>query len=128
MAGKPDEISRLLLARLEDYDFNKGLEETGTVIQIGDGISRVYGLLGCMNGELLEFANGDVGMALNLEERNVGCVLFSTGKGIREGSKVKRTGKTMHIPVGSELLGACLIRWANRLTEARPSRRINNAP
>ena len=108
MPGKPDEISRLLLERLENYDFNKGLEETGTVIQIGDGISRVHGLLGCMNGELLEFANGDIGMALNLEERNVGCVLFSNGKGIREGSKVKRTGQTMHVPVGNELLGRVL--------------------
>jgi len=108
MRGKPDEISRLLLERLEDYDFNKGLDETGTVIQIGDGISRVHGLLGCMNGELLEFANGDIGMALNLEERNVGCVLFSSGKGIREGTRVKRTGKTMHVPVGSGLLGRVL--------------------
>ena len=108
MSGRPDEISRLLLERLEGYDFNKDLEETGTVIQIGDGISRVHGLLGCMNGELLEFANGDIGMALNLEERNVGCVLFSSGKGIREGTKVKRTGKTMHVPVGSELLGRVL--------------------
>jgi len=108
MSGKPDEISRLLLERLESYDFNKGLEETGTVIQIGDGISRVHGLLGCMNGELLEFSNGNIGMALNLEERNVGCVLFSSGRGIREGAKVKRTGKTMHVPVGSELLGRVL--------------------
>jgi len=108
MPNRPDEISRLLLERLEGYDFNKGLEETGTVIQVGDGISRVHGLLGCMNGELLEFANGDMGMAMNLEERNVGCILFSGGKGIREGSKVKRTGKTMHVPVGSELLGRAL--------------------
>jgi len=108
MPGKPDEISRLLVERLENCDFNKGLEETGTVIRIGDGISHVYGLLGCMNGELLEFANGSIGMALNLEDRNVGCVLFSSGKGIREGSKVKRTGKTMHVPVGDELLGRVL--------------------
>ena len=105
---KPDEISRLLLERLEDYDFNKGLDEIGTVIQIGDGISRVHGLLGCMNGELLEFANGGIGMALNLEERNVGCVLFSSSKGIKEGSKVKRTGATMHVPVGRQLLGRVL--------------------
>jgi F-type H+-transporting ATPase subunit alpha len=108
MPVKPDEISRLLLERLEGYDFTKDLEETGTVIQIGDGISRVHGLLGCMSGELLEFANGDTGMALNLEESNVGCVLFSGGKGIREGSKVKRTGKTMHVPVGRALLGRVL--------------------
>jgi len=71
MTVKPDEISRLLLERLEEYSFNKDLEETGTVIHIGDGISHVHGLLGCMSGELLEFANGDIGMALNLEEDNV---------------------------------------------------------
>ena len=108
MPGKPDEISRLLLERLENYDFNKGLEETGTVIQIGDSITRVHGLQRCKNGELLEFDNGDIGMALNLEERNVGCVLFSSGRGIREGSKAKRTGQTMHVPVGSGLLGRVL--------------------
>jgi len=108
MTVKPDEISRLLLERLEDYNFNKDLEETGTVIHIGDGISHVHGLLGCMSGELLEFANGDMGMALNLEEDNVGCVLFSQGRGIREGSKVKRTGRKMNVPVGRHLLGRVL--------------------
>lgn len=108
MPVRPDEISRLLLKRLEDYNFNKDLEETGSVIQVGDGIARVHGLLGCMSGELLEFANGDTGMALNLEESNVGCVLFSNGKGIREGGKVKRTGATMHVPVGRALLGRVL--------------------
>jgi F-type H+-transporting ATPase subunit alpha len=108
MTVKPDEISRLLLERLEGYSFNKDLEETGTVIHIGDGISHVHGLLGCMSGELLEFANGDIGMALNLEEDNVGCVLFSQGRGIREGSKVKRTGRTMNVPVGRQLLGRVL--------------------
>jgi len=108
MQVKPGETSRLLLERLQGYDFNKDLEETGTVIQIGDGIAHVHGLFGCMNGELLEFANGNTGMALNLEESSVGCVLFSGNKGVREGSKVKRTKRTMHVPVGKQLLGRVL--------------------
>lgn len=108
MTIKPNEISRLLIQQLEGLSFDTNLEETGTIIQVGDGIARVHGLMGCMNGELLAFENGDKGMALNLEESNVGCVLFSSGKGIREGSKVKRTGLTMFVPVGEELLGRVL--------------------
>jgi len=108
MQVKPGETSRLLLERLQGYDFNKDLEETGTVVQIGDGIAHVHGLLGCMNGELLEFANGNTGMALNLEENSIGCVLFSGTKGVREGSNVKRTKRTMHVPVGRQLLGRVL--------------------
>jgi len=103
-----DELRQRLQLQLDDLHFNRSQEETGTVIQIGDGIARVHGLYECMNGELLEFSNGTFGMALNLEEDNVGCVLFSDSKGIVEGSKVKRTFKAMHVPVGSELLGRVL--------------------
>jgi F-type H+-transporting ATPase subunit alpha len=81
------------------------LEEVGTVTQIGDGIARVYGLDNCMSGELLEFETGDLGMALNLEEDNVGIVLFTSGTEIKSGTQVKRTGKTTTIPVGEALLG-----------------------
>jgi len=99
------EISRLLTERLNKTETAQNLEEIGTVIHIGDGIARVYGLEGCMSGELLEFEGGEMGMALNLEEDNVGCVLFSTGVGIKEGSQVKRTGMTTQVPVGKGLLG-----------------------
>jgi len=106
--GISEELEKILQNEFSKFEFNRTLDETGTVTQIGDGIAHVDGLFNCMNGELLEFDNGDVGMALNLEEDSVGCVLFSGNKGVREGSKVKRTMKTMHVPVGRELLGRVL--------------------
>ncbi|MDR3207923.1 MAG: F0F1 ATP synthase subunit alpha [Oscillospiraceae bacterium] len=99
------EISRLLLERLDQSVSVRDLAEVGTVIQIGDGIARVYGLENCMSGELLEFEGGDMGMALNLEEDNVGCVLFSSGSNVKAGSQVRRTGRTTQVPVGDGLLG-----------------------
>ena len=99
------EISRLLLERLDQSENARELAEVGTVTQIGDGIARVYGLDNCMSGELLEFEGGETGMALNLEEDNVGCVLFSAGTSVGAGSQVRRTGKTTRVPVGKELLG-----------------------
>jgi len=109
-----NEISRTLIERLRHLAGAVNLEEVGSVVQIGDGIARVYGLQNCMAGELLEFESGDVGMAMNLEEDNVGCVLFTAGEGVREGSQVKRTGRTTEIPVGEALLG----RVVSPLTEA----------
>ncbi|MCL1905735.1 MAG: F0F1 ATP synthase subunit alpha [Clostridiales bacterium] len=100
-----NEISRALLTRVRNLSGPADLEEVGSVVQIGDGIARLYGLNNCMAGELLEFEGGEIGMAMNLEEDNVGCVLFSTGESIREGSQVKRTGRTTEIPVGEALLG-----------------------
>ncbi|MCL2748042.1 MAG: F0F1 ATP synthase subunit alpha [Oscillospiraceae bacterium] len=105
MAINVGEISRLLLERLDKSENAQRFEEVGTVTQIGDGIARVYGLDNCMSGELLEFEGGEMGMALNLEEDNVGCVLFSAGVGVKAGSQVKRTGQTTRVPVGKELLG-----------------------
>ena len=99
------EISRTLLERVKHTSDSLNVEEVGSVIQIGDGIARVYGLQNCMSGELLEFDTGDIGMALNLEEDNVGCVLFTPGEMIKEGNAVKRTGKTMQVTVGDALLG-----------------------
>ena len=109
-----NEISRTLLERVKNLTGSVNLEEVGSVIQIGDGIARIYGLRNCMAGELLEFESGDVGMAMNLEEDNVGCVLFTSGDSVREGSQVKRTGKTTEIPVGDALLG----RVVSPLTQA----------
>ena len=99
------EINLALIERVKHTIGTHNLEEVGTVIQIGDGIARIYGLDNCMAGELLEFDTGDQGMALNLEEDNVGCVLFSSGRAIREGTQVKRTGRTTRVPVGDALLG-----------------------
>jgi len=108
------EISRTLIERVKQQAGSVNLEEVGSVVQIGDGIARIYGLWNCMAGELLEFESGDVGMAMNLEEDNVGCVLFTSGDSVREGSQVKRTGKTTEIPVGDSLLG----RVVSPLTQA----------
>ncbi|MDR0818284.1 MAG: F0F1 ATP synthase subunit alpha [Oscillospiraceae bacterium] len=105
MSVNAGEISRLLMERIGKSELSADLAEVGSVIQVGDGIARVYGIENCMSGELLEFEGGDTGMALNLEEDNVGCVLFSSGNNVREGTTVRRTGRTMEVPVGSALLG-----------------------
>jgi len=99
------EISRTLIERVKHTSESLDVEEAGSVIQIGDGIARIYGLQNCMSGELLEFETSDFGMALNLEEDNVGCVLLTPGDFVTEGTSVKRTGRTMQVTVGDALLG-----------------------
>ncbi|MDK8181579.1 F0F1 ATP synthase subunit alpha [Paenibacillus sp. UMB4589-SE434] len=105
MSIRPDEISTLIKSQIEKYKSEIEVAEVGTVIQVGDGIARVHGLEQCMQGELLEFSNGVMGMALNLEENNVGIVILGPYKDIREGDQVKRTGRIMEVPVGEALLG-----------------------
>ena len=102
---KPDEISAILRQQLSHVDSAATLEEVGTVLQIGDGIARVYGLNGVRQGELVEFANGVKAIALNLEEDNVGVVLMGDYMEIREGDKVKRTNKIASIMVGDGMSG-----------------------
>ena len=102
---RPDEISTLIKQQIEQYKSEMEVVDVGTVIQVGDGIARVHGLEKAMAGELLEFSNGVVGMALNLEENNVGVVILGPYTDIREGDQVKRTGRIMEVPVGEELLG-----------------------
>jgi F-type H+/Na+-transporting ATPase subunit alpha len=102
---KPEEISTLIKEQIKNYESDIQVVDVGTVIQIGDGIARVHGLEKCMAGELLEFEGGVIGMALNLEENNVGVVIMGPYKGIREGDQVKRTGRIMEVPVGEALLG-----------------------
>ncbi|RJX36898.1 F0F1 ATP synthase subunit alpha [Paenibacillus pinisoli] len=105
MSIRPDEISTLIKQQIEQYKSEIQVVDVGTVINVGDGIARVHGLENAMQGELLEFANGVVGMALNLEESNVGVVILGPYTDIREGDQVKRTGRIMEVPVGDELLG-----------------------
>ncbi|WP_127534249.1 F0F1 ATP synthase subunit alpha [Paenibacillus kobensis] len=105
MSIRPDEISTLLKQQIEQYKSEIQVVDVGTVISVGDGIARVHGLENAMQGELLEFSNGVIGMALNLEESNVGVVIMGPYKGIREGDQVKRTGRIMEVPVGEALLG-----------------------
>lgn len=102
---KPDEISAILRQQLSNFNASADLEEVGTVLQVGDGIALIYGLLGVRLGELVEFENGVRALALNLEEDNVGVVLMGESVGIREGSKVKRTGLIASIQVGEGMLG-----------------------
>ncbi|CAM3344262.1 MULTISPECIES: F0F1 ATP synthase subunit alpha [Saccharibacillus] len=105
MSIRPDEISTLIKSQIEQYQNEIEVAEVGTVIQIGDGIARAHGLDNVMSGELLEFSNGVMGMALNLEEDNVGIVILGPYTDIREGDQVKRTGRIMEVPVGEALLG-----------------------
>jgi F-type H+-transporting ATPase subunit alpha len=102
---RPDEISSIIRQQIEQYDQDVKVSNVGTVLQVGDGIARVYGLQQAMAGELLEFEDGTVGIALNLEEDNVGAVLMGDGLGIQEGSSVRSTGKIASIPVGEAMIG-----------------------
>ena len=102
---RPDEISSIIREQIEKYDQDIKVDNIGTVLQVGDGIARVYGLDQVMSGELLEFEDKTIGIALNLENDNVGVVLMGTGRQILEGSTVKSTGKIAQIPAGDEFLG-----------------------
>jgi F-type H+-transporting ATPase subunit alpha len=102
---RPEEITSILKQRIQEYDVETDLAEVGTVLTIGDGIARVYGLENCMAMEMLELEHGVTGIALNLEEDNVGLALFGEWQQVSEGEPVKRTGKVMSVPVGEELIG-----------------------
>ncbi|GMA57553.1 hypothetical protein GCM10025858_20560 [Alicyclobacillus sacchari] len=105
MSIRPDEISSLIKQQIEQFDAQVQVSETGTVLSVGDGIARLYGLDNVMSGELVQFASGAYGMALNLEEDNVGVVVLGSVIGIQEGEQVKRTGRLVQVPVGDALLG-----------------------
>src|ERR1044072_3433587 len=102
---KPDEISAILRQQLSNFDAGASLEEVGTVLQVGDGIARVYGLNGVRQGERGAFKNGIKAIALNLEEDNVGVVLMGESGVIKEGAKVRRTGQIASIKVGEGMVG-----------------------
>ncbi len=105
MSIKADEISLLIKKQIEDYQSEVEINDVGTVIQVGDGIALAHGLENVMAGELLEFSNGVMGMAQNLEENAVGIIILGPYTDIREGDEVKRTGRIMEVPVGDALLG-----------------------
>jgi F-type H+/Na+-transporting ATPase subunit alpha len=105
MAVKADEISRIIEQKISGFEREIDLQETGTVISIGDGIARIYGLENAMSGELVEFPNGTTGMVLNLEEDNIGAVIFGDYIDIKEGDIVKRTNRIAQVPVGEGLIG-----------------------
>ena len=105
MRIKPEEVSKIIRDEIEGYNKSLDIANTGTVLEVGDGIARVYGLSKTMSGELLKFENGVMGMALNLEEDNIGAVIFGESRGIKEGGTVKSTGKVAEVPSGEGLLG-----------------------
>src|SRR5207244_3473411 len=105
MEIKADEITNIIREQIEDYRGGVDVSEVGNVISVGDGIARVYGLEKAMAGELLEFPHGVMGLALNLEESQVGVVLLGDDEEIREGDQVRRTGRIMEVPVGEALVG-----------------------
>ena len=98
MQIKAEEISSIIKEKIKGFDKQVDVKETGSVIQVGDGIAKVYGLDGAMAGEMLEFPGGLYGIALNLEEDNVGAVLMGDDVGVKEGDPVKRTGRIAEVP------------------------------
>ncbi|MCK5051324.1 MAG: F0F1 ATP synthase subunit alpha, partial [Candidatus Cloacimonetes bacterium] len=105
MKIQPDEISSILRDKIKGLKFNIDISETGKVVQVGDGIARIYGMDNVMAGEMIEFPGDVMGMALNLEEDNVGCIIFGETRKIKEGDIAKRTKKILQVPVGEAMLG-----------------------
>ncbi len=105
MELRPEEITKIIRAQIKNYEHKLETSETGTVILVGDGIAKASGLHNCMAGELLEFPNGSLGMAQNLEEDTVSITVLGSDRGIQEGDTVKRTGKVVSVPVGADLIG-----------------------
>ena len=102
---KSGEVSSILLKQLSNYEQEVDVYEVGTVLSVGDNVARIYGLTKCQASELIEFPNDVIGIAMNLEEDNVGCILFGETQLVKEGDQVKRTGRIASIPVGAQLLG-----------------------
>src|ERR1700722_16220194 len=102
---RPEEITSILKQQLEKFDKTARVDSVGSVLQVGDGIARVYGLPNCQMGELLEFPHGVMGLALNLEEETIGVVLIGDDSLIREGDTVTQSGRIIEIPVGMGALG-----------------------
>ena len=117
---RPEEISSVIKEQIKGYSAKLDVSEVGTVIQVGDGIARVYGLDNAMSGELLEFENGVYGMAQNLEEDNLGVVILGSDEGIKEGSSVKLTGRVAEVPVGDALIGRVVNALGQPIDEKGP--------
>src|SRR5690625_3699638 len=105
MSITAEEISTLIKQQIENFDSDIDVSDVGSVIDVGDGIARAHGLDNCMAGELVEFSNGVIGLAQNLEESNVGIVILGPYTEIKEGDEVRRTGRIMQVPVGDDLIG-----------------------
>jgi F-type H+-transporting ATPase subunit alpha len=125
---RPEEITSILKQRIEEYDVETDLAEVGTVLQVGDGLARVYGLENCMAMEMLELEHGVTGIAFNLEEDNVGSPLFGDWALVGEGEPVKRTGRIVSVPVGDALVGRIVDPLGNPLDGQGPIRTDERRP
>src|SRR4051794_29630026 len=108
MAINVAEITSILKDEIRNFEQNVSVSNVGTVVEVGDGIARIYGLLGAMAGELLEFPGGIMGQVFNLEEDSIGAVVFGDYLGIKEGDTVKTTGRLLEVPVGEGVIGRVL--------------------
>jgi F-type H+-transporting ATPase subunit alpha len=128
MKLRPEEITAILKQRIEDYDVESDLAEVGSVLEVGDGIARVYGLENALASEMLEFEHGVTGLAFNLEEDNVGTALFGEWEHVKEGEPVKRTGAVASVPVGPELIGRIVDALGNPLDGQGPINAAERRP
>jgi F-type H+/Na+-transporting ATPase subunit alpha len=125
---RPEEITSILKQRIEDFEVETNLSEVGTVLQVGDGIARLYGLENAVAGEMLELEHGVVGLAFNLEEDNVGAALFGEWEHVREGEPARRTGRVASVPVGDALLGRVVDPLGRPLDGAGPIQTDSTRP
>ena len=127
MSVHASEISSIIKDKIANADVEVDVSEVGRVLSVGDGIAHVYGLDKVQSNELVEFESGVKGMALNLEEDNVGVVIFGSDESIKEGDIVKRTDKIVSVPVGKGCWGGSLMRWVSRLTAKARLKQPNTA-
>src|SRR5580704_12392382 len=128
MKFKADEIASVLQQEIEHYDSQIDVREVGQVLEVGDGIARVYGLSGVMSGEMVEFANGTIGLAFNLEESSVGVIILGDFLQIAEGEQVKSTGRLLSVPVGDAVVGRVVDPLGNPLDGKGPIVTSNRRP
>ena len=115
-----DEISSVLKKEIENYQSDLAVDEVGTILEVGDGIARIYGISNCMAGEMLAFSNGANGLAFNLEENSIGAVILGEFATLKEGDEVKRTGTVMQVPCGEAMLGRVVDPLGNPLDGKGP--------
>ena len=120
MKLRPDEITSILKDRIQNYDVETDLAEVGTVLQVGDGIARIYGLENAVAMEMLELEHGVVGLAFNLEEDDVGTALFGEWQHVKEGEPVRRSGRVASVPVGEAMLGRVVDPLGNPIDGGAP--------
>src|SRR5690606_32420854 len=128
MKFNADEIASVIQAEIENYNSQVDVREVGTVLEVGDGIARVYGLSGIMAGEMVEFPNGTIGLAFNLEENSVGVIILGDYLEIEEGDEVKALGKLLSVPVGEAVMGRVLDPLGNPLDGKGPLKTTERRP